>query len=172
MFDLRKEVEEWSLHITGRGCGSWSRKEEIIDHLYCEMEKLRAQGLPEREAFLTAARRMGDSKELFDEYAKNRGFLDFGCHVAPDRNFGGGRFKSNFLSLRSLAIFTIFYVAFFAAVIFAASKLLAGTGYFEKVSAVIYFLWLTPFLVVPAFINSSRAECSYFRKALNSLRRR
>lgn len=172
MFDLKTEVEEWSRYVAGQGCTSWSRKEEIIDHLYCEMEELRAKGLSEREAFLEAARRMGDSKERFDEYAKNRGFLDFGCYVAPNRNLGGGRYKGSQITLSSLAFFTLLYVVFFAGVIFATSKLLAGSGYLDKVSAVLYFLWLVPLLVIPSIFNYSRAECAYFRRALDTLRRR
>ena len=80
MFDLDKEIHAWCRSIHSNG---WKRASstELMDHLYCEVERLSEEGLSEKQAFLAATERMGNVEDLRLEYSKNRNlgstFSDF-----------------------------------------------------------------------------------------------
>lgn len=74
MFDLAKEVKLWSQSLKQIGCVSKSTSEnnidELIDHLYCEIEALQKEGLSEQEAFEKAVEQFGESGQFLVEQGK------------------------------------------------------------------------------------------------------
>ena len=75
MFDLDKEIHAWCRSIHSNGWKRASSHAELMDHLYCEVERLSEEGLSEIQAFLAATERMGTVEDLRIEHSKNRNLL-------------------------------------------------------------------------------------------------
>ena len=75
MFELDKEVDVWCRSVHSNGWKRASGNAELKDHLYCEVERLLEEGLPEKQAFLAATERMGNVEDLRLEYSKNRNLV-------------------------------------------------------------------------------------------------
>ena len=73
MFDLDREIDSWCRDVLGARCVNTAGMDELVDHVHCEVEKLRGQGMNAEEAFNAATERMGDTRELAREYTKNYG---------------------------------------------------------------------------------------------------
>jgi hypothetical protein len=81
MFDLDREVAAWSAAVYAERCQPAAGVEELSDHLYCEIDRARGEGLSEEEAFNAAIARLGSAPELKAEHAKNRSALGAACQV-------------------------------------------------------------------------------------------
>jgi hypothetical protein len=82
MFDLDREVAAWSAAVYAERCQPAAGVAELSDHLYCEIDRARAAGLSDEEAFRTAVARLGAASELTAENAKNRSALGTVCQIA------------------------------------------------------------------------------------------
>jgi hypothetical protein len=84
MFDLDREVATWSATVHAERCRSAAGEgmAELQDHLYCEIDRGRAAGLSDEEAFRAAIARLGTASALTAENAKNRSALGTVCRVA------------------------------------------------------------------------------------------
>jgi hypothetical protein len=82
MFDLDREVTAWAASVHAERCRAAAGAAELTDHLYCEIERGRAEGLSDEEAFHAAIARLGSASELTAEEAKNRSALGTVCQVA------------------------------------------------------------------------------------------
>ena len=82
MFNLDREVAAWSAAVHAARCQPTASITELTDHLYCEIDRGRAEGLSDEEAFRTAIARLGSAEELKAEHAKNRSALGTVCQVA------------------------------------------------------------------------------------------
>jgi hypothetical protein len=70
VFDLEAEVREWRNYLRARGSILESDVEELEGHLREEYAVLSAEGLQPDEAFLIAAKRIGNADALAREFAK------------------------------------------------------------------------------------------------------
>lgn len=75
MFDLKREVAAWSAQVHQGRCRTAEEIAELTDHLYCEIERARTEGLGEEEAFHAAIAKLGSTTQLSAEHAKNRSKL-------------------------------------------------------------------------------------------------
>jgi hypothetical protein len=82
MFDLEKEVAAWSEAVHAGRCSQAASVAELSDHLYCEIDRARAGGLSDEQAFAAAVAKLGPAPELAAEHAKNRSLLQTGCAAA------------------------------------------------------------------------------------------
>ncbi len=82
MFDLEQEVAAWSQTVHADRCRHAESVAELSDHLLCEIERARAQGLSDEQAFAAAVAKLGAGSELAAEHAKNRSLLGSACAVA------------------------------------------------------------------------------------------
>jgi hypothetical protein len=82
MFDLDREVANWSAAVHAERCQSAAEVAELSDHLYCEIERALGEGLSNDEAFRVATARLGSASQLIAENAKNRSALGTVCQVA------------------------------------------------------------------------------------------
>jgi hypothetical protein len=82
MFDLEREVESWSTAVHGERCRPAAEVAELRDHLYCEIERGRAEGLSDEDAFRAAIARLGSAEALSAEHTKNRSLLGTVCQTA------------------------------------------------------------------------------------------
>ena len=99
MFDLEREVAAWATRVHAGRCGLGGEsadRAELADHLYCEIERFRAEGLSEERAFAAAVAKLGAASALAVENAKNRSRLGtawaavvrFECAAARDGHTG------------------------------------------------------------------------------------
>ena len=79
MFDLEKEVAAWSRSAVAEGCRSAGSAAELRDHLYCEIDRARATGLTDEQAFRAAVATLGSESQLAAEHARNRSWLARVC---------------------------------------------------------------------------------------------
>lgn len=82
MFDLEREVSAWSQAVHAGRCNPAASAAELSDHLYCEIDRARAGGMTEEQAFRAAVAALGSVPALAAEHAKNRSLLRTGCAVA------------------------------------------------------------------------------------------
>jgi hypothetical protein len=69
-FDLKEAICRWQENFGASPAFKADNLEELAAHLRASIEKLKATGLSEEEAFRTAARRIGERGPLAGEYAK------------------------------------------------------------------------------------------------------
>mgnify|MGYP000869452957 CR=1 FL=1 len=135
MFDLKAAVDTWSQTVRAGRCEGTESVDELTDHLYCEIDRARAEGLPDEQAFAAAVARMGAPKALVAEQAKNRTLRQTVCALETrDANLPSAG--------RSLLLA---HAILWAAVILAASILLS------KSSASTAFAFLLTGVLVPAW---------------------
>jgi hypothetical protein len=91
MFDLDREVTAWANSVHAERCRAAAGAAELTDHLYCEIERGRAEGLSDEEAFRAAVARLGSASALMAEEAKNRSALGTVCQVAAKLDGAGVR---------------------------------------------------------------------------------
>ncbi len=82
MWDLESEVAAWSAAVYADRCNDTASAAELSDHLYCEIERARGEGLTEQQAFAAAVAKLGRAPELAAEEAKNRSALAAACVLA------------------------------------------------------------------------------------------
>jgi hypothetical protein len=82
MFDLERAVAEWIATVHARGCRADEDATELADHLYCEIDRARATGLGDEEAFAAAVARLGTAVELGAEHGKNRRLAGLLCRYS------------------------------------------------------------------------------------------
>jgi hypothetical protein len=70
MSDIEKQIEQWQIDLAGSELLGHSDVNELESHLREEMERLRASGLSDEEAFFVGRHRLGDTAALADEFAK------------------------------------------------------------------------------------------------------
>jgi hypothetical protein len=88
IFNLDREVAAWAAAVHAERCRPEAGVAELSDHLYCEIDRARAEGLSEEEAFRAAVARLGTPADLAAEHAKNRGPLAKVCRVAAAMDGG------------------------------------------------------------------------------------
>jgi hypothetical protein len=100
MFDLDREVANWTTTVHANRCQSDAGEAELSDHLYCEIERGRADGLSAEQAFHAATARLGSATQLVTEHEKNRSTLGAVCKLAVklDGGFRSSRYRSVMLT--------------------------------------------------------------------------
>ncbi len=135
MFDLRRAVDTWSQTVRSGRCEGSESVDELTDHLYCEIDRARAEGMSDEQAFAAAVARIGAPKALVAEKAKNYTFRQTVCALeARDASLSGNG--------RSLLVA---HAVLWAAVILAASILLSRS------SASMTFAFFLTGVLVPAW---------------------
>lgn len=142
MFDLDKEVAAWSAAMHAGRCAQAAGVAELSDHLYCEIERARAGGLPDELAFAAAVAKLGPEPELAAELAKNRSVLEAGCVAAA-------RYERAVPSARHRGLL-VAHAILWAAVIIAAALVMT------KTAAPRAFGWLLMVVLVPSWWASEQ----------------
>jgi hypothetical protein len=150
MFDLDKEVAAWSRAMHAERCRETAHAAELSDHLHCEIERGRAQGLSDEQAFKAAVAKLGAQPELEAEESKNRSLLGTVCAAA-------GRYERLRAGHTGL---------FLAHALLWAALMLATSAVLSKSSAPQAFAWLLTGVLVPTWWASEQL----LRRALRPAR--
>ena len=101
MFNLNQAIQQWcELELSNDSIKS-KNIDELIDHLYCEVEQFIKNGKSEEQAFKAAIEKMGEIDMLAGEYEKNRSFLQKLCafeYGTVGQNTNPNKTKSSILS--------------------------------------------------------------------------
>jgi hypothetical protein len=82
VFDLEREVASWSEAVYADRCRASGSVAELRDHLHCEIDRAKAEGLSDEAAFAAAVAKLGATPELAAEDSKNRSLLAAACAAA------------------------------------------------------------------------------------------
>jgi hypothetical protein len=142
MFDLDREVTAWSAAVHIERCQPAASVAELSDHLYCEIDRARAEGLSDEEAFRAAIARLGSAPELMAEHAKNRSALGTACQMATkvDRLWSSPEHRRLLLA----------HALVWAALIVASALV------FTKTAAREAFGWLLIVVCIPLWLASDQ----------------
>lgn len=154
MFDLDREIATWSAAVHAERCQPADSVAELSDHLYCEIDRARATGLSEEEAFHAAIARLGSTPELSAEHAKNRSALGSACRVAA--RLDGPGFNSEHRRL------LLSHAMIWAALIIASALVL------KKSTSTELSAWLLTGMFVPLWLASDRILRAALRKRPSS----
>lgn len=69
-FNIETKIAEWRSHLVRHAALNEHDIDELESHLRDQMDALQEQGLKDDEAFLIAAKRVGDLDEVTREYAE------------------------------------------------------------------------------------------------------
>ena len=128
MFHLEKQIDDWCKTVTTGQAGA-DAAAELKDHLYCEIEKLRQQGLSDQDAFDAATRQLGDVGKLIAEFSKNLGYRRALCLPGNDKSSATLLNGSEAMSSIKVALMMLVQSLVWAAVMILAASTLSGTDY-------------------------------------------
>ena len=94
MFDLNQTIRQWRENLASQPEFRAADLDELEDHLREGIAELQAAGLNQEEAFLVAARRLGDPKALASEFAM----------ASPDQR---RRFRLRWMVVGALALLAL-----------------------------------------------------------------
>jgi len=159
-FQLDKAVNDWCADA-GAGRADGDAVAELRDHLYCEIERLRGDGLSDRDAFLAATTQLGDAGRLSAEFSKNNicAAAPSGGSVAMDPKYPGTR-----------AAIGLMQSMVWAVLMLAVSWTLRGTEYAKPVFGYVFVGWLVSWfvpLVLMDYRAAMRGECAFFKRIFN-----
>ncbi len=155
-FDLDREVTAWCRAVHPYGWNRRARREELADHLYCEIERLQAAGLSQQAAFRAATTQLGEVAELQSEHTKNATLLSLFYTQVEQFAFATLKSGEQPMTPQRAATYNIVISLFFAAAILLASYLMVNTQYEEYAQTVTYLLialWFVPFTWLSAAKN-------------------
>ena len=70
MFNLNEEIKNWKLQLQKHGTTTGNNLEELEGHLLEEIDNLKEVGLSEKESFLVASHRLGNTENISEEFCK------------------------------------------------------------------------------------------------------
>jgi hypothetical protein len=80
-FDLNEAIRQWQKNLGASPAFSADNLEEMASHLRASVQKLKATGLADKDAFEIAAQRIGEREPLEREYAKVNSPVDWSWPV-------------------------------------------------------------------------------------------
>ncbi len=167
MFDLDRAVDQWSDEIGSSCFSQQGQLDELKDHLYSEVTRLKGEGLSAEQAFAKATERLGDADALKAEFAKNDGVMAklFSAEKKLQETINAKGF-----SKRTVAAMRIGHALFFAFAMLASSWIIArGGGDAGTVLMLIVALWFATSLFIPN--TYLQCEVEYFKKRFDQMRK-
>ena len=163
---VKVTIHEWCEAVLAQSGNSTASIDELADHLYCEIERLMAEGLSATDAFTVATEQMGDSNLLRTEFAKNRNiFTKLVCAIQA---FETNNFTEDItpaIGPKKMLVITVANLILLAIVTFSIERVLDGTYLFAEVSVLLYLLWFGSFMIFySATLPSSANEIACLRR--------
>lgn len=151
MFQLKQEIDRWcqSIFTTKSDNGEFVNSEfveELTDHLFCEVDRLKGKGISEKEAFAEAAAQFGDLSKLKSEYTKNKQFNKKSCLQ-----------KRNGRLLIGISLF-------FAALMILSSLIWPDLASSQTINFLLIALWSVPFFYLSGGDKQAGKEIAYLKR--------
>ena len=173
MFNLEQEIDNWCESIFKKGSSTHLLLDELKDHLHCEIERLKKEGLSSEDAFAKATSKMGLVNELSAEFAKIRSPVQK-C-ITPLLSSPDTFTEDNYHTMkqRKSAVLNILVSLLFAGAIILSSLLLKDSDIASTVTFVLIGLWWIPFSYFIAQTSGNRwtlkGEYQCLRRRVTSL---
>lgn len=147
MFDLDAAIEAWCRQVHPDGPEAELRAAELADHLHCEVDRLREEGLDAEPAFLRATSALGDPDALRSE-ARRAGrtvrSVAWALCTLNSRRLGV------LLSAPERAALLLTLSLVFAGAMMATSALLGDADSSQTATHLWIAVWWIPFSVIAA----------------------
>jgi hypothetical protein len=150
LFELDREVTAWSEAVHADRCRGSASVDELRDHLYCEIDRARAEGLSDEQAFAAAVAKLGPATTLASEHAKNRSLLGTLCAAAARLERGESSAQARSLLMAHAIVW--------------ASVMIATALMMKKSAGVQATEWLILLILIPSWLGSEQI----LRRALRS----
>ena len=150
MFELEKAITQWCQNITNQ-CGDSNRIDELKDHVFCEVERLKSEHqLTNEQAYNVATQQLGEQASLKKEFAKNQNLISRLC--AFETRYIGDDQPPNKRQQHNITL----HALIFAAAMLTASILLKGRD--DNLALTISFLFIAVFIATQAFLPGARYQ--------------
>jgi len=161
MFDLDKEVKLWIQSFKGRS--PEKSIDEIIDHLYCEIENLQNEGFSEQEAFEKAIQQFGSPSLFLTEQAKNRSLSSKFFRATGlsklyqfEKKFTSPSKTSKFAGIQIILVSILFAIA-----MVIAPKIITDKNIATTIVYLLIALWWIFFVLLVTKNNRYSLKCEY-----------
>ena len=166
MFDLENAVDRFCEDIgsfKGRDDGL---KEELKDHLYCEIEALQKEGLTDQQAFKLATKKLGEPDALLSEYSKNRKVFSLMCDSSNPSLNEYSQQRSHVMSYKQNVKRIIGQALIWAAALISSGLLLGESEQYMTYMLLLVVLATTSIAMDPAYKETARIEARYICRLL------
>lgn len=173
MEEVRRAIHEWCAVVLAKR-HTTATVEELTDHLYCEMERLMAEGMSATDAFAAATEQMGEGEALREEFAKNRNlFTKLVCAIQAIETNNFTEENKPLIGPKKMAVITVANLILLAIVTFSVEHILDGTDLFPQVGSMLYILWFGSFMIFySATLPSATDELAGLRRKFMGLFKR
>ena len=169
MFELEREVLAWCRSIHASGPDRQERTDELADHLFCEIDRLTAQGLSDEQAFQMATRRMGETDALIQEHSKNTGGASKVWSVFRALGTCNSGALGEMLSDKERSALLIAVSLVFAGAMLFASYLMRASEHSQTVTYALIAVWWIPFSVLSTAGQHGRESCALGRRSRSKM---
>ena len=166
MFNLETAVEEWRQGISNPQGESAKLKEELKDHLYCEIEALLKEDLTDQQAFTLATKKLGQPDALLDEYSKNRNIFSRMCNSTETSPSEYSKQRSHVMSYKQSSKRIIGQSLLWAAAMLSSALLLGESEQYFMFLLLLVVLSSTSIAMDPAHKETARIEARYVCRLL------
>ncbi|MBT8145332.1 MAG: hypothetical protein KJN90_00680 [Gammaproteobacteria bacterium] len=164
MFKLENAVDQWCRNIGVDDPHNEELREELKDHLLCEIEALQQDGLTDEQAFNMAIRKLGEPTELVTEYRDNRRVLSVFCRSDNPSLTDYSQQRSNIMSYRQNVKRILSQAILWATAIIASGLLLGEAEQYFNFMLLLTVLAVVSIGIDPGYREAARVECLYFKK--------
>jgi len=172
MFNLETAVDEWCQGIGNPQGESAELKEELKDHLYCEIEALLEEGLSDQQAFSLATKKLGQPEALLDEYRKNRNIFSRMCNSTETNLSEYSQQRSHVMSYKQNTKRILAQSILWAAAMLSSALLLGESEQWGFYMLLLIVLASTSIGMDPAYKEMARIEARYVCRLLGLAKNR
>lgn len=166
MFNLETAVEQWCQGVGNPRGGSEELKEELKDHLYCEIEALMEEELTDQQAFSLATKKLGQPDALLDEYSKNRNIFSRMCNSTETSLNEYSQQRSHVMNYKQNTKRILVQSIMWAAAILSSALLLGESEQYFFYLLLLIVLASTSIAMDPAYKEFARIEARYVCRLL------
>ena len=166
MFNLETAVEEWCQGIADPRGGPNELKEELKDHLYCEIEALLEEDLTDQQAFSLATKKLGLPDALIDEYSKNRNVFSRMCNSTETKLSEYSKQRSHVMSYKQGSKRIIGQSLLWAAAMLSSALIFGESEQYFFYLLLLVVLSITSIAMDPGYKEVLRIERRYICRLL------
>ena len=166
MFNLEIAVDEWCQGIGNPQGESAELKEELKDHLYCEIEALLGEGLTDQQAFSLAKKKLGQPDALLEEYSKNRTVFSRMCNSTETTLSEYSQQRSHVMSYKQSSKRIMGQSFLWAAAMLSSALLFGESEQYFMYLLLLVILTTTSIAMDPAYKEVLRIERRYVCRLL------
>lgn len=166
MFDINNAIDQWCDDIGSNDGEGAELREELKDHLYCEIEILQKEGLTDQQAFNLATKKLGKPNELLSEYKTNRKLFSKMCSSNEPSLNEYSQQRSNVMTYKQSAKRLIGQAIIWAAAVLSSALILGESEQYFTYLLLLTILATMSLTMNPGFKEMARIEARFICRLL------